>query len=649
MKKTKKPLKPTGREQGLSLARCLARSKVYSRDMEGPLPYLYFIPLSLAWLVCDYTLRIHYRNVGLVGWKYYPAALFTMAWIFIMVGLVFALPRKWKWPFRCIPLMFCMACMETDSGFYNFFGRFFSLSSLKYVGDGQFASREYIQIDGFIIAGAIATILLMMCSGRMLTVMPPRTRKWTVLVGVAAMLLGIALIADTQSHYFPQEDTVDASEEQAAVWNRGSDGADQLAQIYNSFTDPTNCTMISGVYQYIARDIWHLIKPPSLMSPLDRQRVDDYIASYEAARTDNAYTGLLAGKNLIVIQLEALDTWMLDPDYTPTLCRLKEEGISFDQHFTPSFIDAKTFNTEFMVNTSILPAPVGVSTSVYADNEFPYSLACLFRNAGYTANSFHKSEGEVYSRGEIHRNLGYERYVTGEDMGMEDPTMDRYLMNGFDEMVSDRPFFSFVITYSAHGQYSDELTVYQAHKDEAQKADKQRVGSSAYAVAGAMETDLFVSELMDRLEATGHLDDTVLLFYADHYNVYMLDNQLVMDIKGAPNGNMLQHTDMFLWSGDLEPRHIDKVTSSVDVLPTLANLFGLDTHGAFLVGHDGLGDQGGYVFFLDGSWYDGQEYVDSKTGIEKDPARASEINALRTLSDKVLAGNYYGSIFPELP
>ena len=49
-KTEKKPKKPTGKERGLSLRRCLATDKVYSRDMEGPLPYLYFIPLSLAWL-----------------------------------------------------------------------------------------------------------------------------------------------------------------------------------------------------------------------------------------------------------------------------------------------------------------------------------------------------------------------------------------------------------------------------------------------------------------------------------------------------------------------------------------------------------------------------------------------------------------------
>lgn len=633
MKTATKPKKPTGREQGLSLARCLAACKVYSRDMKGPLPYLYFIPLSMAWFICDFTLRYHYRGVGVVGVKYIPANLFTLAWVLIMVGLVFALPHKWKWPFRCIPLMFCMACMETHSGFYNFFGKFFTLSSLAYVGSGKFASREYIQIDGFIIAGAIATIIFMMCSGRMLTVMPPRTRKWTVAAGLAAMVLGIGLVAFTQSHYFPQEDTV--------VWE--TDPAAQNAEIYNEFTDTTNCAMLSGLYQYTARDIWHLVKPASHMSARDRQKVEQYVREYEANRQDNEYTGLLAGKNVIFVQLEAMDTWLIDPDYAPTLARLKEEGIAFVHHYTPSFIPAGTFNTEFMANTSLIPATGGIPTSVYRENAFPYSLANLFRAAGYSANAFHGSEGDVYDRGAVHPNLGYEKYYSGTDMAMDYYQMDRYLINGFDDMTAGAPFFSFVITYSVHGPYGDNA-IWESHKEAAEAADKIRQGSTTYAIAGAMETDLFVTELVEKLEENGLLDDTVLVFYPDHMNFYLQDDELEMELIGADNANLLLHTDFFIWSADLPAVKVEKVTSTLDILPTLANLFSLDTTGAFLAGHDGLGDQGGYVFFADGSWYDGETYWDSSSG-EGDSARTGEISTLRSLSNKILAGNYYGSGF----
>lgn len=632
MSNSTKSKKPDGKTQGRSLGWCMARAKLYSRDVKGPWPYLYVIPLSLAWLVCDFTLRYHYRWVRVVDYHYLPANLFTIGWVCIMVGLVFALPWKAKWPFRCIPLMFCMACMETHCGFFNVFGKFFSLSVLSFVGSGGFASRDYIHIDRAILLGAIATIILMMCSGRLLQVIPPRTSKGSVAAGLAAMLVGIGLVGWTAHTYFPTIDTV--------VW--ATEEKDVNAATYQNFTDTTNCVMLSGLYQYTARDLWHLIKPASSLSEREKRQVEEYISAYEAAQTDNDYTGILAGKNLILIQLEAMDTWLIDPDYTPTLYRLKEEGVAFQNHYTPAYITAGTFNTEFMVNTSLLPATGGIPTTVYSQNDFPYSLANLFETAGYTSNSFHNSEGDVYDRGLVHPNLGYEKYTSGGDMAMENYQMDRYLINGYDDMVAGDPFFSFVITYSVHGPYGAHNDIYEGNAQAARAKAKRADGNYVFAVAGAMETERFVADLVARLEADGLLENTVLAFYADHYDYYMLDDGLQMQIKGVDNMNMLQHTDFFIWSKDLQAAQVEKVTTSLDVLPTLANLFGLDTAGAFLAGHDGLGGQGGCVFFSDGSWYDGKTYWDSSSGQEGDPARSQEISRIVSLSNRVLSGNYYG-------
>ena len=56
---------------------------------------------------------------------------------------------------------------------------------------------------------------------------------------------------------------------------------------------------------------------------------------------------------------------------------------------------------------------------------------------------------------------------------------------------------------------------------------------------------------------------------------------------------------------------MDKVTSTYDILPTLANLFGLDLNGELIIGTDGLSDQPGLVIFEDSSWLTDQAYYDS--------------------------------------
>lgn len=425
------------------------------------------------------------------------------------------------------------------------------------------------------------------------------------------------------------------------IWETSQE--DNRSKAYHELSDSTNALMVSGLYQYTVRDLVRQVFPANTMSNEERQQVDQYVAEYEAAQTDNEYTGLLAGKNVILVQLEAIDTWMLQEAYMPNLSKLKAESISFTNHYTPAYITAGTFNTEFMTNTGLLPATGGIATSVYGNNSFPYSLANLFGQQGYTARSFHNSRGNIYDRGTIHPNLGYEKYYGYEDLAMENYQMDRYLINGFDQMTEGNPFFSFVITLSGHGPYGEDNPSYQAHAEAAQAAAQRTDGNYVYAVAGAMETDQFIGELVDSLTQANLLEDTVLIFYADHYNYYMMDDALNMDIKGVDNMNMLQHTDFFIWSSDLEATQVDKVTSSVDVLPTIANLFELDTSGAFLVGHDGLGDQGGYVFFSDGSWYDGETYWSSQGGGTGDLDRSAEITKLTTLSNWVLAGDYYRS------
>ena len=94
--------------------------------------------------------------------------------------------------------------------------------------------------------------------------------------------------------------------------------------------------------------------------------------------------------------------------------------------------------------------------SYYAEHALPYSLANLFCDAGYRARSYHAANPNIYNRGQIHLNFGYESYNDYGDLGMDDYMLDSQLLRGYDQIVSDEPFFSFIITYSGHGPYTTE-------------------------------------------------------------------------------------------------------------------------------------------------------------------------------------------------
>jgi phosphoglycerol transferase MdoB-like AlkP superfamily enzyme len=371
--------------------------------------------------------------------------------------------------------------------------------------------------------------------------------------------------------------------------------------------------LVCGLYQFTFRDFqvnFGTLKSPS-QSEIDE--LTEFFDSRKGLHTENSMTGVFEGKNLILVQLEATDGWMVD-QFMPSLRAVKENSIVFTDHYTPGFITPGTFNTEFIVQSGVIPDQTGVSSNVYAGNTFPYAMPKLFKAEGYAANSFHGNTPLFYDRLNVHANLGFTKYYSGDDMGMDDYTLDSQLIDGFDLMTADAPFYSLVITYSCHGAYNMTNPISVMHFNDALStasrlsADYSNDPMYVHAIAHSMETDAFVRELMDRLESTGLIDDTVVIFYSDHYNYYVQDTPLLMEIKNTRDMNLIRKTDFFIYSKDFGGMKVTKPTSSLDMLPTIANLFGLDAPYEYYFGSDAFSDSQGFVFFGDDSWYDGSVY-----------------------------------------
>ena len=143
-----------------------------------------------------------------MGVEYGPAWLFTLGWALVFAGLVFCLPKVPRWFVRCVPLVTFVTIAVTHSGFMSMFRRFFSFSVLTYGGTGSFMQASYIHIALKVVAGATVTVLLMMTSGRLLKVIPPKPVKLSVILGLVAAVLGAGIIAFTNYHFFPVVDTV---------------------------------------------------------------------------------------------------------------------------------------------------------------------------------------------------------------------------------------------------------------------------------------------------------------------------------------------------------------------------------------------------------------------------------------------------------
>ena len=199
------------------------------------------------------------------------------------------------------------------------------------------------------------------------------------------------------------------------------------------------------------------------------------------------------------------------------------------------------------------------------------------------------------------------------------PASDLELMQETLPMYIDKqPFNVYYMTVSGHSVYAfGNNAMSRKNKDavDAWCAKKNLSFSEpvrAY-IAANLELEKAVDYIVKTLEEKGIADDTVICIAPDHFP-YGLDSDAslgkmpyVSELYGYPV-NTYEERDRsraIIWCGaleDYEPIMVDTPTSSVDILPTLCNLFGVEWDSRLYVGRDVLSDALPLVFFGNYDW-----------------------------------------------
>lgn len=611
------------------------------------------LPLCfLSLVILDLAVRGIYGFLGDTALTDWRPCLFTLFWALLLTALLSLLPKPGRRIVMIIlDAVFLILCV-THGALYNVTGHLFSFSDLNYAGDGvRFFSWSYMKFRKLYLLALLLSVLLMAASVVTAGCPPRHIRTWKS--RVLALLLALACVFGlmwVHNACLPNDQV---------SWD-GEYDPDSQALAYQEFTDPNRCMNLTGLYQYTARDL--AVSLGLVGSVQDAEKLERYFNNRrDEISGENEMTGTLEGKNFIMVMMESVDSWLVTEAYMPNLYRLQQEGVDFTQFYTPLYISAGTFNTEIISLTGLIPAASGLSGSAYTGNSFPLSLPHLFAAQGYSANSFHSSVPKIYNRGEIHENLGFAAYHSYADMGMDDYQLDSQMIRGYDQMTAGEPFFTYIITYSGHGPYTEEMGNIAAPHYAAARAAVENSGVTGSpenmeeytrAVAHAMETDQFIGELVERLRQEGHLSedgspegDTVLLFYADHYGKYMTDKDFLDDLKGVSEEAPVQryHTPCFFYGGGLQPEKVDKICSSADLAPTIANLFRLDVDRAYYFGDDIFGGKGGVVMLPGDAWYDGKTYCSAGSGEKTAERRAvsAQVRERMNAAADVLKCDYF--------
>ena len=98
----------------------------------------------------------------------------------------------------------------------------------------------------------------------------------------------------------------------------------------------------------------------------------------------------------------------------------------------------------------------------------------------------------------------------------------------------------------------------------------------------------------------------MIVLVADHYP-YGLSNKELTELYGYAPTDLLKrdHNRLIIWSGmleDMEPIVVDTPTSSLDILPTLSNLFGTEFDSRLMPGRDVFSDAPALVYNMLYDW-----------------------------------------------
>ena len=378
----------------------------------------------------------------------------------------------------------------------------------------------------------------------------------------------------------------------------------------------------------------------------------------------NEYTGMFDGYNVIWITAEGFTGYALESGLFPALSKLADEGFVFENYYQPLWYGS-TLGGEY-ANLMGSPTKNGAYLSMCraADNEngMYFSMANTLKRMGYSCYGFHDNDYTYYDRNITHPALGYEWIASGN--GLEYQT-DEYgqdiwpqsdlvmLEETFDKYTKDQPFHLYYLTVSGHVPYGYGAANAMSEKNKDVVADLNYSDTTKAYLASQYEMERMLEELLERLEKRDLLDKTVIVLAGDHVPY---DNMEVVDeLAGQSFGNDLDayRSRLIIWSGSMEKSvRVEKVCSSIDILPTMLNLMGAEFDSRLIVGRDILSDSPGLVLFPDRSYItDTYEYNASWDQIVRGNVSDETFEAMQlyvadkfTAADNITETGYYNYV-----
>ena len=379
----------------------------------------------------------------------------------------------------------------------------------------------------------------------------------------------------------------------------------------------------------------------------DNQAINDlnnYIKN-QAPTYTNEYTGMFKGKNLIYIMAESFDGYFVDKELTPTLYKMIHDGFYFKNYYTPT--NLSTIGGEFSLLTGLLPDLAVLNNQWNGNynnnghhNYYPYGLGNLFKELDYDVYAYHDYFYNFQNRDYYLKDLGFDDYKACGN-GMETrmdcsifPASDDEMINGsIDDYINSDKFMVYYVTVSGHAKWGFGYNA-MAEKNKDLVSDLNYSETVRAYISANLELEKAMTTLLDKLSAAGKLEDTVIVMASDHHPYFMEDEQMEELAGKELDKYSLYKNDLIIYNPSVEDVTVDKICNTIDVLPTVLNLFGIEYDSRLIVGKDILSDGEGMAIFADYSWL-----------ADNDSDYSNVVNNKYLVSKNIMVYDYYRYLF----
>ncbi|MCF0148076.1 MAG: LTA synthase family protein [Clostridium sp.] len=349
--------------------------------------------------------------------------------------------------------------------------------------------------------------------------------------------------------------------------------------------DPTNTARYFSPIGYHIFDVYNVYKDskPYELTEEDTTKINEFFEAKENL-PNNKYAGMLKGKNLIVIQVESLESFIIGKEVngqkiTPVMDELVSKGLYFPNIYE-QVNEGTSSDSDLMINTSMFPLRRGSTFFRYPSTEYN-SLPLLLEEMNYDTIAIHPDKGSFWNYVNGLKGIGFNEFVDyysfniDEEigLGLSDESYFRQVIPMLKEQKN--PFYAFTVTLTSHGPFDLPKEKRTLNLDS--ELDKSEMGGYFESIK---YTDKQIGEFLKQLDKEGLLDNTAIVIQGDHTGVHKYYNSSIEKLSNKEdwyldNGH---HTMPFIiWSKDMnEGKTFDTIGGQIDIMPSLLYLMGVD-------------------------------------------------------------------------